>query len=518
MAVRLPSSTTGSVASGPIGDPGSELDAGLPYIRYPLRAMLVRVSLGIDDERLRTQVLDALPFAETLVVGRAGKTELLETLSTRTADLLLVDADGAEALEPLAAASARHPDRPQLVALLRTDDLEVHAQALAVGVGTVIDASVPTDVLAPALSTLVAKRREVRLAESVVVDRARRRSMPRLVSASAAMDRVLATAQRVAHSDSPVLLLGETGVGKERIAEVVHRASDRVDGPFVPVNCAAIPSELFEAELFGHERGAYTGAERARRGLFELAHEGTLFLDEVGEVPLAMQSKLLRALQDNAVRPLGGARAIEVDVRVVAATNRNLLDEVGAGRFRSDLYYRLCVVELSIPPLRERPGDIEALAPVLAEHFSARLGRPCMEVSSAAMASLLGYSWPGNVRELANVLERAVLLADGPGVELGDLPPVFQVTPPSRAHDPPPDRSEECPVSDAVVRLPPSWRNQHWKAVREEILEAGERAYLSAVLAESEGKVGEAASRAGMSTRALFDKMRRHRLRKEDFR
>ena len=480
--------------------------------------MLVRVSLGIDDEPLRRQVLEALPFSDTLVVGRTGKEELLARLAERTADLVLVDGDDVEALEPIAAAASAHPDRPQLVALLRTDDPEVHAQALAVGIGTVIDASVTSDALAPALSSLVARRREVQLSESVVVDRARRRSLPRLVSASSEMDRVLATAQRVARSDSPILVLGETGVGKERIAEVVHRASARADGPFVPVNCAAIPSDLFEAELFGYERGAFTGAQRAHRGLFELAHEGTLFLDEVGEVPLAMQSKLLRALQDNAVRPLGGSRAIEIDVRVVTATNRNLLHEVDAGRFRSDLYYRLCVVELSIPPLRERREDVEALVPVLTEHFCARLGRAPMRTSPAAMASLMDYGWPGNVRELANVLERAVLLADGPGIDVGDLPPVLQ------AHEAlsSPALTQEAPVPPAalseVVQLPHAWRSQSWKLVREGILAAGERAYLVAVLSEAKGRVGDAAKRAGMSPRALFDKMRRHGLRKEDFR
>ena len=476
--------------------------------------MLVRVSLGIDDEALRREVLLALPFSDTLVAGRAGRADLVARLAERTADLVLVDGDDAEGLQPIVDAVSHHPDRPQLVALLRSDDPELHAQALAVGVGTVIDASVPVEVLGPALSSLVARRREVQLSESVVVDRAHRRNMPRLVSASAAMDRVLATAQRVARADSPVLVLGETGVGKERIAEVVHRASARSEGPFVPVNCAAIPAELFEAELFGHERGAYTGAERARRGLFELAHEGTLFLDEVGEVPLVMQSKLLRALQDNGVRPLGSSRTIEVDVRVVAATNRDLLQEVDAGRFRSDLYYRLCVVELAVPPLRERPDDIEVLVPMLIEHFSTRLGRQPKLVSPEALESVSAYSWPGNVRELANVLERAVLLADGPRIELQDLPPalhrVLAVAPSETRHGP--------TRLDDVVRLPLSWSTHSWKAVREGILGAGERAYLVQVLTDVKGKVGEAARRAGMSPRALFEKMRRHGLRKEDFR
>lgn len=480
--------------------------------------MLVRVSLGIDDEALRKRVLATLPFAETLVVGRGARSDLLSRLHERTADLVLVDADDLDALVAVVAAVAEHPDRPQLVALLPNEDPETHARALAAGVGTVIDASVPPEVLGPALASLVTRRREVRLAESVVVNRAQRRELPRLVTASAVMDKVLSTAQRVARSDSPVLLLGETGVGKERIAEVLHRSSTRAQGPFVPVNCAAIPNELFEAELFGHERGAFTGAQRARRGLFELAHEGTLFLDEVGEVPLAMQSKLLRALQDHAVRPLGSSQTIEVDVRVVAATNRDLHREMEAGRFRSDLYYRLCVVELSIPPLRERREDIEVLVPVLVEHFAGRLGRASAPVSTAAMDSLMAYRWPGNVRELANVLERAVLLTDAPSINIGDLPPILQ------AHaqlTSPPIAAELCdPGSNLgeVVRLPDAWRSQSWKVVREGILEAGERAYLVAVLSSVQGKVGDAARLAGMSARALFEKMKRHGLRKEDFR
>lgn len=480
--------------------------------------MLVRVSLGIDDVGLRKKVLAALPFAETLVVGRGGRGELLSRLHERTADLVLVDADDVATLAEVVTAVAEHPDRPQLVALVQIEDPEIHARALAAGVGTVIDASVAVEVLGPALAALVMRRREVRLAESVVQNRGRRRELPRLVTASAAMDKVLSTAERVARSDSSVMLLGETGVGKERIAEVLHRSSARAEGPFVAVNCAAIPSELFEAELFGHERGAFTGAQRARRGLFELAHEGTLFLDEVGEVPVAMQSKLLRALQDHAVRPLGSSRTIEFDVRVVAATNRDLHREMEAGRFRSDLYYRLCVVELSIPPLRERREDIEVLVPVLVEHFAGRTGRANAPVSAHAMESLLAYAWPGNVRELANVLERAILLADGPSIGIADLPPLLQantqLTRPSIASE---DGASVSNLDD-VVRLPRAWQAQSWKVVREGILEAGERAYLMAVLTAVHGKVGAAASLAGMSPRALFQKMKRHGLRKEDFR
>lgn len=480
--------------------------------------MLVRVSLGIDDKALRGRVLAALPFVEALVVGRGTRADLLQKLPERTADLVIVDGDDLDSLEPVAQVLAVHPDHPQLVVLLTVEDAEVQAKALAMGVGVVIDASLSSDLLESTLTTLVGRRRQEQLAESVVVDRARRRSAPRFVTSSDAMDEVLSKAQRVARSDSPVLLLGETGVGKERVAEVIHRASPRAEGPFVPVNCAAIPTELFESELFGHERGAFTGAQRARRGLFELAHEGTLFLDEVGEVPPAMQSKLLRALQDHAVRPLGGSRSIELDVRVVAATNRDLVHEMEAGRFRRDLYYRLCVVELSIPPLRQRRDDVEGLVPVLLEHFCARLGRPALAVSDRAMDAMLRYDWPGNVRELANVLERTVLLANGTTIEVGDLPPVLQA---HGALSAPPLVAETAAMQarlEGVVQLPEAWAEQSWKVVREGILEAGERVYLQALLEATSGRVGDAAKRAGMSARALFNKMKRHGLRKEDFR
>ncbi len=480
--------------------------------------MLVRVSLGIDDHELRARILAALPFVEALVVGRGSRADLVEELAERTTDLVLVDFSEIATLEPIARLVQQHPDHPQLVALSTGDYGDVHAQALAIGVVAVIDASLAPDVLEPALAALVQRRRHEQLAGSVVVDRANRRTLPRFVSASDRMDRVLATAQRVARSDSPVLILGETGVGKERIAEVIHRASPRADGPFVPVNCAAIPAELFESELFGHEQGAFTGAQRSRRGLFELAHEGTLFLDEVGEVPEAMQSKLLRALQDHSVRPLGSSKEIELDVRVVAATNRDLLREMEAGRFRRDLYYRLCVVELEIPPLRDRPDDIASLVPVLLAHFGARLGRPETSISERANSAILAYRWPGNVRELANVLERAALLCDGTQVELGDLPPALQAH--DRLTDPKlsPDSAFAAQRLEGVVRLPEAWSSESWKVVREGILEAGERAYLQAALAASRGRVGEAAKRAGISPRALFNKMRRHGLRKEDFR
>ncbi|CAL1241668.1 sigma 54-interacting transcriptional regulator [Candidatus Methylocalor cossyra] len=223
----------------------------------------------------------------------------------------------------------------------------------------------------------------------------------------------------VAGTDTPVLLLGETGTGKELFAEGLHHLSGRREALLVKVNCAALPAELIESELFGHEKGAFTGATQQRRGRFELAHRGTLFLDEVGELPLALQAKLLRVLQEQRFERVGGSATLEVDVRIVAATNRDLAAEVEAGRFRRDLFFRLNVFPIRIPPLRERRTDIPLLARHFLAKFARKLGKPIAAIAPAAMERLLAYPWPGNVRELQNVIERAVILAQGPQLELG---------------------------------------------------------------------------------------------------
>jgi transcriptional regulator with PAS, ATPase and Fis domain len=243
-----------------------------------------------------------------------------------------------------------------------------------------------------------------------------------LVVRSEAMGRVLDLAERVAKVESTVLVTGESGVGKERIARLVHEESPRAARPFVAVNCGAVTETLLESELFGHARGAFTGADRERAGLFEAAGGGTLFLDEIGEVSAGMQVKLLRVLQEREIRRVGETRARPVDVRVVAATNRNLADEVAAGRFRKDLYYRLRVIELRIPPLRERPDDVLPIARVFLAETARRMGRKLTGFTPRAADQLVRYGWPGNVREVENAVERAVALAAGPRVDVEDLP------------------------------------------------------------------------------------------------
>jgi DNA-binding NtrC family response regulator len=243
-----------------------------------------------------------------------------------------------------------------------------------------------------------------------------------LIGVTPSMQRVYALVEKVADSPTTVLLVGESGTGKELVARALHAASSRKAGPFVSVNCGAIPENLFESELFGYEKGAFTGAATSKPGRFELADGGTLLLDEVGELPRDMQVKLLRALQERKVERVGGVRPTAVDVRVIAATNVDLQAEVAAGRFREDLYYRLNVIQIRLPPLRERREDIPLLVQHFLGRFNERLGKKVTGVDPDAMAALLAWSWPGNIRELENVVERGVLLSDGALLGVDALP------------------------------------------------------------------------------------------------
>jgi formate hydrogenlyase transcriptional activator len=235
-----------------------------------------------------------------------------------------------------------------------------------------------------------------------------------IIGASEAMRAVFKSIEMVAPTDSTVLILGETGTGKELMASAIHEASRRRRGVMVKVNCAALPPTLIESELFGHERGAFTGAMQQKKGRFELAHRGTIFLDEIGELPLEMQVKLLRVLQEQELERVGGTQTVKVDVRVVAATNRDLSVAVREGKFRADLFYRLNIFPVRVPPLRERVNDIPLLASHFVRLFAERMGRPARRLSPSTLERLAQYQWPGNVRELANVLERAVILGNGP--------------------------------------------------------------------------------------------------------
>jgi two-component system, NtrC family, response regulator AtoC len=263
-------------------------------------------------------------------------------------------------------------------------------------------------------------RQEVR---QLRVELAHNYGLHNIIAADPKMAAVLEMIERVADTPATVLITGESGTGKDLLARAIHFSNPRHDGPFVPINCAAIPENLIESELFGYSRGAFTDARQAKTGLFITARGGTLFLDEIGEMPMTLQSKLLRAIEDKRIRPLGATEEIAVDVRIVAATNANLEEGIETGRFRPDLYYRLTTVTVAVPPLRERPEDI----PLLIKHFlaraSAEAGRPVPEIEQQAMTRLLRYSWPGNARELQNAIQRGVILARNNLVTISELPP-----------------------------------------------------------------------------------------------
>jgi transcriptional regulator with GAF, ATPase, and Fis domain len=261
------------------------------------------------------------------------------------------------------------------------------------------------------------------LAPRIADERAplRQTSFSGIISQCSLMQKVFATVQKVAKTSTTVLILGESGTGKELIARALHKTSGRA-GKLVPVNCGAIPEEILESELFGHEKGAFTGAVNSRMGRFQLADGGTIFLDEIGEMSPKLQVKLLRVLQEKRIEPVGSTRSIDIDVRVVAATNKDLREEVRQGRFREDLYYRLQVVPVELPALRERTNDPLLLASCFMERACAQLGRPPIRFSEAAKNAFRSYQWPGNVRELENLIERLAILVDGSTLELADLP------------------------------------------------------------------------------------------------
>jgi DNA-binding NtrC family response regulator len=316
-------------------------------------------------------------------------------------------------------------------------------------------------------------------------------SFPGIVGRSPGIQDVLRVLPRIAASDAVVLIYGESGTGKELIARNIHRHSRRSDGPFVAVNCSAIPSGLVETEFFGHERGAYTDARESRAGRFEQADKGSLFLDEVGELPLEAQAKLLRVLEEREVSRVGSRKAIPVDVRILAATNRNLDDEVARGRFRADLYWRLAVVPVRLPALRERRDDL----PLLIDHFLDRLsnerGVESVGLSVDARAALLAHDWPGNVRELENVLKRAVILSDAPVIDVKDIQVGRSVR--ASADDSSPD---SVTLAEAIARA----------------TDRIERSFIQATLDRHRGNRTATADTLGINRKTLFNKMKYHRL------
>jgi DNA-binding NtrC family response regulator len=315
----------------------------------------------------------------------------------------------------LAAAQDADPGTPVLV-MTAFGTVEEAVRAMKQGAADFLTKPVDTEHLLLLLERAIERRRV--LTEYVLLkeEHQRRFGLPRVIGEDSALKDAMLAIQRAAGSDATVLILGESGTGKELMARSLHQLSRRAKGPFVAINCAAIPEQLLENELFGHERGAFTGATSRKVGRAEMAHQGTLFLDEIGDLPLSLQAKILRLVQERQFERVGGLQTISVDVRVVAATNRDLRQAMQQREFREDLYFRLSVFPVTIPPLRERRGDILPLAEAFLERYAREMGRRGLSLSEPARQALLGHAWPGNVRELQNSLERAVILADGPEI------------------------------------------------------------------------------------------------------
>ncbi len=322
-----------------------------------------------------------------------------------------------------------------------------------------------------------------------------RRGAPQLVGDDSSLRKVFASLQRAAATDTTVLIEGESGTGKELFARSLHALSPRADAPFVAINCAAIPETLLETELFGHEKGAFTGAVARKQGKFEMAHRGTLFLDEIGDLPLSLQSKILRALEERQFERVGGTALVTVDVRLVAATNRGLRAQVAARRFREDLFFRLSVFPITVPPLRERGGDIPLLARYFLDRFCRELKKRPLSLSPAALEMLQAYRWPGNVRELQNCIERAVILVDGDSIQPRHLNLSF--VEPLTAEDPPSPWS----LADLTGSL---------TDVTKRVVAEVERLKIREILKEADGNKGRAAELLQISYKSLLAKMKEY--------
>ncbi|MCS7304521.1 MAG: sigma-54 dependent transcriptional regulator [Thermoguttaceae bacterium] len=447
-----------------------------------------RILLVEDDPAQRRLLAELLQCLGYRVVEAGSASQATALVCSEPVDLILLDVrlPDQSGLELLGFLRQQRPQTP-VVVITAYADVRQAVSAIKQGATDYLAKPLDLDELAAVVADALADRtppeelaQPDRLGQlhppaEAPLDQLKR-LVPGLVCESLAMRRLLQSLAVVAPTDVPVLITGPTGSGKELIAQLIHRASLRSAGPMIAANCAGLPETLLESELFGHTKGAFTGADRERPGLFRSAHGGTLFLDEIGELPLHLQPKLLRALETGQITPVGSDRPVQVDIRLVAATNRNLTEEVQAGRFREDLYYRLNVIELAVPPLAERPEDILPLA----RQFAQEVTGATVRFSPQATECLLAYCWPGNVRQLRNAIHRACLMCRGDVILPEHLPP--QIARLAQASEP------RSPTVGRLTQL--------------------ERAAILAALQECGGNRTQAAKKLGISRRTLLYKLR----------
>ncbi|MGH7390503.1 MAG: sigma-54-dependent transcriptional regulator [Candidatus Rokuibacteriota bacterium] len=450
-----------------------------------------RILIVEDDDIFRRPLQRTLEVAGYEVLALSSGEDAIDLLKGDDVDLVLTDKrlPGTDGVELVRRLRAEHPDLA-VVVMTAYGTIESAVEAMRLGAADYLvkpfEAAEMLMVVRHAIEF-----QELRAASRATLRRNQERfTLRNVVSRSAAMQEVFELLGSVGDLDTTVLIHGETGVGKELLARSMHFSGHRRDKPFVAVNCAAIPAELFESELFGFRRGAFTSATETRRGFFQTANGGTLLLDEIGEMPLALQSKLLRVIEEKRVTPIGSDRSVEIDVRFIATTNKDLQSEVERGAFRRDLFYRLSVVPIRVPPLRERAGDI----PLLAQHFletsARRAKRAVRGIAPAAMEALCRYAWPGNVRELENVIERAVIVA-----KADTIADVERFLGPEGER---PRVDLSLPFRDAKAR----------------VVEEFERAYVAGVLELRGGKLTAAAKHADMDPKNFWEKLTKYGLRR----
>jgi two-component system NtrC family response regulator len=440
-----------------------------------------------DDEQIRKQIQWALS-EEFCVLSAGDRQSALDTFKKEEIPVVLLDLGlpphPREAVEGLQALEEMIGLNPLAKVIIVSGNSDRHnaLEAVDKGAHDIFPKPVDFDELKVVLHRVY---RRIELEKENIEERSlgQRVSFEEIIGSSPPMQEVFATVRKVAETDVPVLIAGESGTGKELIANAIHNLSRRKGGPFIAINCSAIPDTLLESELFGHEKGSFTGATTQRKGKLEYAHGGTLFLDEIGELVPELQVKILRFLQEKVIERIGGRQLISVDSRVIAATNQNLEAEVKANRFREDLYFRLAVVKMALPPLRERGHDIIQLAEHLALAFSKELKKPPKKFSKTALEAVRRHDWPGNVRELQNRVKRALVLTDGPLIGPAEL----------ELEEP----AESAGTASSTLK---------------EAKEALEREILSNALRENDGNISKTAKALGISRPTLYDLMSRYGL------
>ena len=445
-----------------------------------------RVLLVDDDDTFRRVMASELTRRGYSVVAVGTGREAVAhagqvNVDVALLDLRLPDMDGIEVLERLRGLDSSSPG---VVVLTGHGTIDTAIRAIRLGAHDYLEKPCQIEKLEMAIQKTWEHVRLVQRQRVLEDGYAPPNVASGLVGTSAAFQTLLENVARIARTDATTLVLGETGVGKEVVAKLLHAQSPRSEAPFVVVDCAALHEELLQSEIFGHEKGAFTGATRQKHGLFEVAHSGTIFLDEVGDASPDIQSKLLRVLETSRFRRLGGTEEIAVDVRVVAATNRNLRDAIARGRFREDLFYRLSTFTVEIPPLRERRDDIRGLAEHFTRQFNLRFS-VSKRLSEGALEALMQHSWPGNVRELIHTLEQAVALSNADTVGIDDLPPSVRAP-------------RDTPALAETTKVP--------------TLREVERSHIFAVLDRVDGNRAQAARLLGLSERSFYRLLRKYRL------